>query len=184
MNSRVKNQLFDPSDGFERGRNAIIYWMWLVLKVLFFNTAFPWPSTIKCSVLRLFGAEIGSGVVIKPRVSIQFPWKLKMGDYCWIGEGVMIVNFEKIVMGNSVTISQNALLCSGGHDYRSVSMRYRNGAIAIQCGAWVCAGAIVTPNVNIGIDCVVTAGCIVTKNIPDGKVITRVREFVYYDRWR
>ena len=33
--------------------------------------------------LRLFGATIGLGGRIKPRVRITAPWNLTVGDHCW-----------------------------------------------------------------------------------------------------
>ena len=49
-----------------------------------FKTMLPIPSSIKAKILRLFGAKIGVGVVIKPNVSIKYPWFLEIGDYSWI----------------------------------------------------------------------------------------------------
>ena len=40
---------------------------------------------MKKSVLVLFGAKIGKGVVIKPSVNVKYPWNLKIGHHVWIG---------------------------------------------------------------------------------------------------
>ncbi|RYZ22406.1 MAG: colanic acid biosynthesis acetyltransferase WcaF, partial [Sphingobacteriales bacterium] len=42
---------------------------------MFFLSALPFPYRFKAWLLRMFGAKIGRGVIIKPRVNIHFPWK-------------------------------------------------------------------------------------------------------------
>ena len=53
-------------------------------------------SGFKRFLLRLFGAKIGKGVVIKPCVNIKYPWKLRIGNYVWIGENVWIDNLDTV----------------------------------------------------------------------------------------
>ena len=62
--------------------------------MVFFLSAFPFPSSLKTWLLKFFGAKVGQGVIIKPRVNIHMPWKLNIGDDVWIGEEVFILNFE------------------------------------------------------------------------------------------
>jgi len=170
MATRVRNDQFSPDAG--TGRSAV--WMrercWYVIKCLVFLPAWPWPSSIKCQILRAFGATVGRGVRIKPRVNIHFPWKLAIGDHAWIGEQVEIYNFESVTLGAHCCISQRVLLCAGNHDYRDPAMAYRNAPIRIEDGAWVGAGAIVGPGVTVGCEAVVMLGSIVMKNLPPGMV--------------
>ena len=70
--------------------------LWVVVSGLFFQTWFPWPSGLKVGLLRVFGARIGSGTVIKPRVTIKYPWKLEVGDHVWIGEQAWIDNLDQV----------------------------------------------------------------------------------------
>ncbi|MET1054808.1 MAG: colanic acid biosynthesis acetyltransferase WcaF, partial [Pedobacter sp.] len=84
--SKVKLGNFDSTVGLDRGAGKIKEICWYFTKMIFFLSAFPWPSSIKCSLLRFFGAKVGSGVNIKPRVNIHFPWKLVVGNDVWIGE--------------------------------------------------------------------------------------------------
>src|ERR1700722_8812153 len=87
----VRNDLFDGTRGLDRGRPFVIEAIWHLSKCLLFLTPLPVPSRFKCFILRLFGARIGKGVVIKPQVKIHFPWKLTVGDFAWIGEEVLIL---------------------------------------------------------------------------------------------
>jgi len=168
--TRVRNDLFDSSRGLDRARPLAVEAAWYLCKCLFFLTPLPVPSRFKRGMLRMFGARVGQGVVIKPRVNIHFPWKLAIGDFAWIGEEVFILNFEPITIGAHSCVSQRAFLCAGNHDYRQPEMPYRNQPIAIGDGAWVGAQVFVAAGVTIGEETVVTAGSIVTKNQPAGMV--------------
>ncbi len=181
--SRVRNDLFDASIGFDRGRGFLVFALWHVCRWAFFVSCFPWPSRIKVRLLRLFGASVGKGVYIKPRVSIHLPWKLSIGDYAWIGEEVTIVNFAPIQIGAHCCISQRAFLCSGNHDFRDPKMLYRNAPIKIGDGAWIGACAFIAPGVDVGVDCVVTACTVVLKSTPDGMVISGNPGVVIKPRW-
>jgi putative colanic acid biosynthesis acetyltransferase WcaF len=106
-------------------------------------------------------------VIIRRGAKIHFPWKLEIGDDCWIGEEVWFINQEKVKIGSNVCISQRSIICSGGHDYRSVSLEFEHKPIEIRDGAWVCLDAKVLPGVTIGECSVVSAGEIVKKSVPD-----------------
>jgi putative colanic acid biosynthesis acetyltransferase WcaF len=140
--------------------------VWYVLKCLFFLSPLPWPSSFKCALLRLFGATIGRGVYLKPRLNVHFPWKLRIGDHAWVGEEVFILNFEPVAIGAHCCISQRAFLCTGNHDYRAAEMPFRNRPITVEDGAWVGARSFVGPGVTIGTEAVITAGSVVTRNQP------------------
>ncbi|MEM6910439.1 MAG: WcaF family extracellular polysaccharide biosynthesis acetyltransferase [Verrucomicrobiota bacterium] len=170
--SNTRLDQFDASVGFDRGRSKAVEAVWYVLKCVLFLSPLPWPSRLKCLVLRVFGGKVGAGVTIKPRVNIHFPWKLEVGDWCWLGEEVFILNFEPVKIGASACISQRAFLCGGNHDFRDQTFRFRNAPIAIGDGAWVGAQSFVGPGVIVGDEAVITAGSVVTKSVPENEVVS------------
>jgi len=182
--SKVNLAGFNSAIGLNRGAGKLKEITWYFIKMIFFLSAMPYPSSIKCSLLRLFGAKIGHGVVIKPRVNIHFPWKLVIGNEVWIGEEAFLLNFELLTIGNNVCVSQRAFLCGGNHDFRVPEMPYRNGAITLMDGAWVGASVFVSPGVTIGVDTVVTAGAVVTASL-DGNGIYKGNPINYIkQRWK
>lgn len=168
--SLVQLNDFDKSVGYDRGAGSFKMITWYMIKMFFFLTAFPFPNSFKIALLKLFGADVGERVIIKPRVNIHLPWKLQVGSDVWIGEEVFILNFEKIVIRNNVCISQRAFLCGGNHDFRIPSMPYRNGPITLKDGCWVGASCFIGPGVVIGTDSVVTAGSVVTRSLEDNGI--------------
>lgn len=168
--TRVRNDLFNASDGYKRGRGLFVFGAWQLIKWAFFRTIFPWPSRFKVRLLTLFGAKVGIGVRIKPQVNIHLPWKLEIGDHAWIGEEVFILNFEQVRLGAHVCVSQRAFICGGNHDFRDPGMRYRNAPITVEDGTWIGAGVFVGPGVTVGCDSVITICSVVTRDLPAGMI--------------
>ncbi|WP_158856665.1 WcaF family extracellular polysaccharide biosynthesis acetyltransferase [Lunatibacter salilacus] len=184
MISRVRLKKFDAKYKLERGASKFVEITWYFFKMIFFLTAFPFPNFLKAGLLRLFGAHIGNGVIIKPRVNIHFPWKLVIGDHVWIGEEAFLLNFEPLIIGNNVCISQRSFLCGGNHDFRDPAMSYRNGPITLNDGAWVGASCFVGPNVVVGTDSVITAGSVVTVNLESNGVFRGNPAIKVGTRWK
>ncbi len=141
--------------------------------MLFKSSLFP--SKLRPLTLRLFGASVGDGVLIRRGVRVQFPWNIEIGNNCWIGEEVWFINHEKISIGSDVCISQRSIICSGGHNYRSPSLDYAHSPIEIKDGAWICLDAKVLCGVTIGECSVVSAGEVVRKSVPDYSVLVEGR---------
>lgn len=181
--SRVRLAEFTPELGLDRGAGAIKEACWYLIKMLFFLTAIPYPSFVKTALLGLFGAKVGTGVVIKPRVNIHMPWKLEIGNDVWVGEEVFILNFEQVSIGSNVVISQRAFLCCGNHDFRQPSMPYRNAPITLEDGCWIGASCFVGPGVTVGVDAVVTSGSVVTTSLPPGGVCGGNPAIFKTERW-
>ncbi|MEI9973820.1 MAG: WcaF family extracellular polysaccharide biosynthesis acetyltransferase [Ignavibacteriota bacterium] len=123
-------------------------------------------SAARRGLLRLFGARIGRGVVIKPGVRVKYPWLLASGDHCWLGEDCWIDNLAQVTLGSNVCISQGAYLCTGNHDWSDPAFGLMVRQISIEDGAWICARAVLGPGASVGECAVVTAGSVVAGRVP------------------
>jgi Acetyltransferase (isoleucine patch superfamily) len=139
--------------------------LWYLINYFILDSAFPWPYTIKRKLLRLFGAKVGQGVIIKTKVRIKYPWKFKVGNHSWIGESVWIDNLEDVNIGSNVALSQGAMLLTGNHDYSDEAFSYRLGKIVIEDGVWVGARSIVCPGVICKTHSVLTVASIATRDL-------------------
>jgi putative colanic acid biosynthesis acetyltransferase WcaF len=151
--------------GYDRGRGALWQIAWFTCQNLLF---FRWwcPKAWRPRLLRWFGAQVGDGVFVRHRVRVLWPWKLTIGDDCWIGEDVWLLNLEPIAIGNDVCLSQGAFLCTGSHDRRSPTFEYDNGPITVGNGSWIAAQALVLRGVRIGPGAVIGARSVVTRDVP------------------
>jgi len=73
--SEVRNDLFDRTQGLNRGRSRRVEALWYLCKVVFLPPI-PWPSSLRRLLLVKFGASIGRDLNIREGVNIHFPWKL------------------------------------------------------------------------------------------------------------
>ena len=117
--------------------------LWYFVNIIFFKNPFIIISSLKIALLKIFGARIGKGVVIKPVINIKYPWKLQIGNHCWIGEEVWIDNLSDVIIGNNVTLSQGALLLTGSHDHTRESFDFISYPIRLEDGVWIGAKATV-----------------------------------------
>ena len=138
---------------------------WYFVNYYIFNSALPWPYSFKRKLLQLFGAKVGKGLVIKTKVRIKNPWRLQIGDHCWIGESVWIDNLEDVTIGDHVCLSQGVLLLTGNHDYTLPDFPYRLGKIRIEDGAWIGAESVVCPGVTCSSHAILTVNSVATKNM-------------------
>jgi len=118
-------------------------------------------------LLRLFGATIGKGVIVRPSVTTPYPWKLNIGDYSWIGDDVVLYSFAEITIGKDAVVSQKSYLCAGTHDYRSPTFDMQASPIVIEDEVWVAADVFVAPGVTIGKGAVVGSRSSVFTNLPE-----------------
>jgi putative colanic acid biosynthesis acetyltransferase WcaF len=150
---------------FERGAGPFKEALWLMISRVLFQWCPFCFSGLKCSVLRWFGASVGSAVVIKPEVKITFPWKLKLGDHVWLGEECWLLNLAPIELGNHVCISQRAFLCTGNHNYKRPTFDLITKPIRVEQGAWIGAATFVGPGVTFGTHAVLAAGSVASKDL-------------------
>lgn len=156
---------------FDRGASSLKEALWIIVRALFFLPSWPWPSSVRIFLLRLFGADIGRGVVVRSRVNVWFPWRLVVGDHVWIGEEVFILNLAPVTVESHVCISQRAFLCTGSHDHRVSNFPLIVKPIVIHTGSWVAAQTFIGPGVSIGPNSVVGACGVAMEDVPEYVIV-------------
>ncbi len=158
--------------GLDRGRPVAVRIAWLALST---GLLMRWwcPNGVRIRMLRRFGARIGSSCLVRPRVRIDLPWKLALGDHTWLGEGVWIINPEPVRIGSNVCLSQGAVICSGGHDPDSPTFARDSAPVTIGDGVWLALGATVLRGVEIGAGATIAAGAVVSRSVPAGARVGR-----------
>ncbi len=171
MTSRVRNDLFDPHKGFERQASTLKFIAWLICRWFFFTTAFPWPSKLKFILLRVFGAKIGEGVYIKPRVNILFHgnyrslktagWEKKSTSLTsnpYRSEQIVVFRRELFFVPETMIFATQ--LCLIG-----------NAPITIESGVWLGANSLCGPGITVGEDCVLLAGSVLVNSSPRNQLL-------------
>lgn len=122
-------------------------------------------SNFKCWILRWFGAQVGTGVRIKPGVRIKFPWRLIIGDHVWLGENCWIDNVAVVRIESHSCLSQAVYLCTGNHDWQDPSFQLKDLPICVEEGCWIAARATVGPGVKIGRGAVLCLGSVTGRSL-------------------
>jgi len=154
---------FNNSD-FDRGRPWVVEALWRAVEGLLFQSWLP-GSGWRVALLKLFGADLGQGVVIKPHVNIKFPWKLSIGDNSWIGERVWIDNLAEVHIGKNCCLSQGVYLCTGNHRWDLDSFDLVISPIHIEDHCWIGAMAQIAPGVFCGEGAVLAMGSTASANL-------------------
>lgn len=149
----------------EIGAGKLKQLLWYFTNVVFFMNPLNPLSSLKCFLLKCFGAKLGKGVVIKQSVNIKYPWKLVVGDYTWIGEQVWIDNLANITIGSSVCLSQGAMLLTGNHDYTKTTFDLVVKPIKLEDGVWIGAQAMVCPGIDCYTHAVLAAKSVATRSL-------------------
>lgn len=150
-------------------RPSWVIYLWALCELLLITNPFQISSGLRVRMLRLFGAKIGEGVILRPRIRVKFPWKLSVGARCWIGEGVWIHNQDHIEIGSDVVVSQESFLTTGTHAFRS-DMALETRPVVIEDGVWITSRCMVLAGSRIGRSAVILPNTVVRGEVPAGTV--------------
>ena len=100
-----------------------------------------------------------------------------IGDYTRIGLHNTIIG--PVTIGSHVNLAQGITVTALNHNFSEADKRIdeqgvSTGQVVIGDDVWIGANAVVLPNVSIGRHCVIAAGAIVTKDVPDGCVVAGI----------
>ena len=139
--------------------------IWSAIEGTVYRYSFHTWSGWRAMLLRLFGARIGSKCMIRRTTRVYYPWKFSLGSLSSLGDGVQIYNLGLVNIGERVTISQEAYICAGTHDYTKRTMPLLTPPVVIEDDAWICARTFVYPGVTVGKGAVVAACAVAVKDV-------------------
>jgi putative colanic acid biosynthesis acetyltransferase WcaF len=157
---------FRVPEGF-RGRSALTVQLWWLVQATLFRlspqVAYGWRRWL----LRLFGARVGRGVLVRPSVRTTYPWKVVLGERAWIGDDVVLYSLERISVGHDAVVSQRSYLCAGTHDHEQASFPLVGRPIVVGNESWLATDVFIAPGVTIGNGAVVGARSSVFSDLPE-----------------
>ena len=97
-----------------------------------------------------------------------------IGDYTRIGIHNTIIG--PVCIGNHVNLAQGITVTALNHNFEDKTKRIDEQGITtkpviIGDDVWIGANAVILPGVTIGKHCVVAAGAVVTKDVPDNTIV-------------
>jgi putative colanic acid biosynthesis acetyltransferase WcaF len=155
---------------YRPGRGFVVRAAWLVVEALVFSSPVLTSYPVKRWLLRLFGARVGRDVIIKPGVHVKYPWRLTVGDRCWLGERCWIDSMEDVVLESDVVVSQGAYVCTGNHDWSDPGMGLTPEPTVLEHGVWIAAFACVGPGRRVARGSVVSLGAILLQDTEENGI--------------
>jgi len=148
MKSLVRLDLYSQTE-YSRGKSGFVVLLWWFIQGTIFRFSFHNMYGWRNFILRLFGAKIGTQVKIRSSARFTYPWKVKIGNYSWVGDRVELYSLDYITIGNHCVISQDSYLCTGGHKVDDPTFGLITSPILIKDGAWVASDVFVSAGITI-----------------------------------
>lgn len=125
----------------------------------------------KIYLLKVFGAKVTFSSIVYSSAKIYDPSNLIMGNNSCLADNVNCYNVAPVYIGDNVTISQNAYLCTASHDFTTFRHSLIAKPIVIKKLAWVGAKAYIGMGVMVGEGAVIGATASVYKNVEPWTVV-------------
>ena len=117
--------------------------------------------------------SVGEDVVIMPPFRCDYGTQIEIGDHFFANYDCLFLDVCSIKIGNHVMLGPRVCLYTAAHplsaEVRDTGLEYGK-PITIGNSVWIGGNVIVNPGVTIGNRCVIGAGSVVTKDIPDDSV--------------
>lgn len=118
-------------------------------------------------------AHVGKNVMINKPFHCDYGSNISIGDNFFANYGCVILDVNKVSIGNNVFMAPCVCLYTAGHpidkDIRNENLEY-GWPITIGDDVWIGGSVVINPGVTIGSNVVIGSGSVVTKDIPDGVV--------------
>ncbi|WP_052722968.1 DapH/DapD/GlmU-related protein [Methanosarcina lacustris] len=128
---------------------------------------------IKNLFLKLSGIRIKNKVIISAGFQCLYPKNILIQDCVALGHYNHIWAFDQVIIGSYTQTARDLLIVAGSHDISSY-VPIHNQNVIIGQGCWIGARVTILGRVRIGKGCVIGAGSLVNKDIPDWSVAVGV----------
>lgn len=133
---------------------------------------------VKALVKRLYSmrtasklAAKGRGLFLERLVVIDFPGRVSVGDWVYVGPRCYFNGMGTFCIGSGVIFGPDVKVLTANHNYDSeVALPYDNKhvlkRVIIEDNVWIGSSAIILPGVRVGEGAIVGAGAVVAKDVP------------------
>ncbi|GAB3938598.1 glycosyltransferase [Mucilaginibacter myungsuensis] len=160
----------------------------LSLRLVFFNhfiNRIPF-NFIRIPLMRMYikigkNSNVMNGVIIYNKLIDK--GQIEIGDNCVINRDCLLDGrIGKLVIGNNVDIARGTWIFTLEHDVHANNHHYNSGDVIIEDHVWIASRVTILPGVKLSKGCVVAAGAVVTKNVPELKIAGGVPAKIIGDR--
>jgi len=134
-------------------------------------------------LLRSARIDLGDGVCVSGRGWIYGPGPLVIRSGSWLSPGCTLYTHAsaQIEIGERCDIGHEVAFVTGSHELGASTRRAGPGTalpIVVGDGTWIGARSVILGGVTIGKGCMIAAGSVVTRDIPDNSFAAGVPALV------
>lgn len=127
--------------------------------------------TIRWLVYLSAGVRIGRGSHFHMGTQFFYPPNVEVGEDSIIGQNAFLDGRDSLIIGNHVDIASEVMIYNSEHDINSDDFHATTGPVEIGDYVFIGPRAIILPSVKVGRGAIVAAGAVVTKDVPDFKIV-------------
>lgn len=129
---------------------------------------------IRQTIYRFFGLTIGKNSFIYGRSELRSPHMIRIGQNTIIGHNAILDGRGGLEIGNNVNFSSGVWIWTVEHVVNDSSFCSVSEGVVIEDYAWLSCRTVILPGVRIGYGAVVCAGAVVTKNVEPYAIVAGV----------
>lgn len=118
-------------------------------------------------------AKTGEDILVESSFQCDYGYNIFVGENFYINHNGVILDAAKVEFGDNVFIAPNCGFYTAGHpidvEQRNKGLEYAK-PIKVGDNVWIGGNVVVLPGVTIGNNCVIGAGSVVVKDIPDNSI--------------
>ncbi len=109
---------------------------------------------------------------IEPNFFCDYGYNIELGSNFYSNHNLTILDVCRVTIGDNVSIGPHVMISTATHPLDAVERRSTEYGKAIVIGddVWIGGNVSILPGVTIGNQCVIGAGSVVTRDIPDNSL--------------
>ena len=138
-----------------------------------YNQIKPSNQEEKRKIMKQLLGSTKQDFLIEQPFMCDYGYNIEIGENFYANHNLIILDGNKVKFGDNVFIAPNCAFYTAGHpldaEQRNKGLEYAK-PIEVGNSVWIGGNVVVLPGVKIGDHCVIGAGSVVTKDIPDNSV--------------
>jgi maltose O-acetyltransferase len=114
----------------------------------------------------------GTNLYIEPPFFCDYGYNIICGENVYFNVNCVVLDGAKVTIGSNVFFAPNVQIYTANHPLDAKSRKTFENALPVSIGddCWISGNTVILPGITIGKCCVIGAGSVVTKDIPDNSL--------------